>query len=148
MTLAMSSDGSGFDQARNINSSPCASGAFAMHGFFPTFQTSGFFERESMNDKQPEALRLTDALRMADILQYQLPSVDCLDQAADELRRLHAVNAELLEALRLVMACAGEITTAPDSLLEEALNYGDPETRKQAYAFLLCRAAIEKAEGK
>ena len=43
---------------------------------------------------QPEALRL------ADILQHKLPSIECLEVAAAELRRLHALNQELLEALR------------------------------------------------
>ena len=33
---------------------------------------------------QPEALRL------ADILQHRFPSVECLEKAAAELRRLHA----------------------------------------------------------
>jgi hypothetical protein len=39
--------------------------------------------------EQPEALRL------ADILQYKLPSVECLERAATELRRLHAENERL-----------------------------------------------------
>jgi len=43
---------------------------------------------------QPEALRL------ADILQHKLPSIECLEVAADELRRLHEVNTELLAALK------------------------------------------------
>ena len=43
--------------------------------------------------KQPEALLL------ANILQYQIPSIACLEVAATELRRLHGVNIELLEAL-------------------------------------------------
>lgn len=46
-----------------------------------------------MTDKQPEALRL------ADILQHKIPSIECLEIAAAELRRLHEVNAELVEAL-------------------------------------------------
>jgi hypothetical protein len=44
---------------------------------------------------QPEALRL------ADFLDDQYDPSHNLEEAADELRRLHAVNAELLEALRL-----------------------------------------------
>ncbi len=43
---------------------------------------------------QPEALRLADAL----ILRHGVESFE--GNAADELRRLHAVNAELLEALK------------------------------------------------
>jgi len=101
-----------------------------------------------MNNKQPEALELASHIEflLEDYDEYIDSIAVAAKEASEELRLLHKENAELLEALRLVMACAGEITTAPDSLLEEALNYGDPETRKQAYAFLLCRAAIAKAE--
>ena len=49
-----------------------------------------------MTDKQPEALLY------ADILEYKIPSIECLEKAAVELRRLHEVNAELVEALRLI----------------------------------------------
>ena len=42
---------------------------------------------------QPEALRLADSLAAG--------FSDCGPEAAAELRRLHAVNQELLEALRL-----------------------------------------------
>jgi uncharacterized protein with FMN-binding domain len=44
--------------------------------------------------EQPEALML------ANILQHRIPSIECLERAAAELRRLHEVNAELLEALK------------------------------------------------
>jgi hypothetical protein len=43
---------------------------------------------------QPEALML------ANILQHRIPSIECLERAAAELRRLHEVNAELLAALK------------------------------------------------
>ena len=46
-----------------------------------------------MTDKQSEALRL------ADILEFKITSIECLEKAAAELRRLHEVNAELVEAL-------------------------------------------------
>ena len=46
-----------------------------------------------MNTQQPKALRIADAL-MAYSAQRSLA-----DDAAAELRRLHSVNAELLEAL-------------------------------------------------
>lgn len=36
-----------------------------------------------------------DALRLADILQHKLPSIECLEVAAAELRRLYAENEEL-----------------------------------------------------
>ena len=44
-----------------------------------------------MNTQQPEALRLADAL---DCYEHE-----GMSKAATELRRLHSVNAELLEAL-------------------------------------------------
>ena len=54
-----------------------------------------------MTDKQPEALRLADGLEQG----FQTGSISAqLDQAAAELRRLHEVNAELLEALRMADA--------------------------------------------
>ena len=43
--------------------------------------------------KQPEALKL------ADILEFRIPSISCLEDAAIELRRLHEANAELLAAI-------------------------------------------------
>ena len=50
-----------------------------------------------MTDKQPEALRLADQLeRMSLSTQWD-------KKAAAELRRLHEVNAELVEALRVVI---------------------------------------------
>jgi hypothetical protein len=69
----------------------------------------------------------TKAIRLADILQYQLPSVDYLDQAAAELRRLSAVNATLLDALNII---AGN-RPCVDNLM------GDAD---------IARAAIKKAE--
>ena len=53
--------------------------------------------------KQPEALRL------ADILQHKLPSIECLEIAAAELRRLHEVNQMLLEALNLITFECGNL---------------------------------------
>jgi hypothetical protein len=44
---------------------------------------------------QPEALRL------ADILQHKLPSVECLEKAAAELRRQHAEIERLRQENRL-----------------------------------------------
>ena len=39
------------------------------------------------------------AQRLADILQHKIPSIECLEQAAAELRRLDALNDELLGAI-------------------------------------------------
>ena len=46
-----------------------------------------------MTDKQPEALKL------AKILERNIPSIQCLEEAAEELRRLHEVNAELVRVM-------------------------------------------------
>jgi hypothetical protein len=63
-----------------------------------------------MTDKQPEALRLADALEELDA---QFSFRGLCGEAAAELRRLHEVNAELVEALEF---CAGTsyITDAHD----------------------------------
>jgi len=58
-----------------------------------------------MTDKQPEALRL------AKILERQIPSIRCLEEAAAELRRLHEVNAELVEALNDIAEWTERYTT-------------------------------------
>jgi hypothetical protein len=50
-----------------------------------------------MTDKKPEALRLADALECTSVIYPRA-------QAAAELRRLHEVNQELLEALKLIAA--------------------------------------------
>jgi hypothetical protein len=67
-----------------------------------------------MTDKQPEALRLADALDERRVTRWvhatgdtpraagYAVDVECA-QAAAELRRLHEVNAELVEALEYVI---------------------------------------------
>jgi hypothetical protein len=77
--------------------------------------------------KQPTALRLADALNCAtdDDCGYCQPCV-----IAAELRRLSAVNRELLEALKQMLA-----------VWEEDPAYGATHADK-------ARAAIAKAEGK
>ncbi len=44
------------------------------------------------------------ALRLADLLEFGVMLGDDRDEAAAELRRLHGVNAQLLEALELIPA--------------------------------------------
>ena len=66
----------------------------------------------------------------------------------DRNSELEGQRDELLAALRMVMACAGDISAAPDGLLEMALDDGDEETRRQANAFLVARAAIDAARCK
>ena len=76
-----------------------------------------------MTDK-PEALILADAI--------DYPDVPLGNRAAAELRRLHAVNAELLEALDTLTAVVGLTPIAGNKVaLQEA--------------FDLARAAIAKA---
>ncbi len=53
-----------------------------------------------MTDKQPEALRLADAFENTEDPRFHL-----MPYAAAELRRLHEVNAELVEALTTVLDC-------------------------------------------
>lgn len=52
--------------------------------------------------KQPKALQL------ANILQHKIPSIECLEVAAKELRRLHDVNQKLLEALKEIVNQHGQ----------------------------------------
>lgn len=66
-----------------------------------------------MTDKQPEALML------ADILEFKIPSIECLEKAAAELRRLHEANADLIDALQF---CSGtSYITDAHRVAEEAL---------------------------
>ena len=77
----------------------------------------------------------TEALRLAEIL--ELGSRQFNKEAAAELRRLHALNAELLEALKLNYA--------------ELSSQWTPYIRaneKEVAAMKAARAAIAKAEGR
>ncbi len=86
----------------------------------------------------PEALRLADALDVDEISYTEM----C--KAADELRRLHSVNAELLEALRNLARMA--------EALKEPCSADDPEScqaiRNGKYMNIsyAARAAIARAE--
>ena len=72
--------------------------------------------------KQPEALRLAEILA-------SFHEEDEVRPMAAELRRLHAVNAELLEALKAAL-----------SLIEIVIPFDDEVSR-------MVRKAIDKAEG-
>jgi NTP pyrophosphatase (non-canonical NTP hydrolase) len=77
--------------------------------------------------KQPEALRLADALdaRERDLSDF------LLSNAADELRRLHAVNQELGAALRrLISYC----NTLENRLMEADGEHPALQEAKEAYA--------------
>lgn len=90
-----------------------------------------------------KALKLSDEFRLS--MTHEVMASWGSDSAI-ELRRLAEVNAALMTALDLVMACAGDIASAPDGLLQMALEDGDEETRRQANAFLVARAARAKAK--
>ena len=75
---------------------------------------------------QPEALRLADAL---DLYATGDDHQRDIEQAADELRRLHEVNAELLEAL------------------EKLARLGNGERYGNSEGNVIARTAINKAEG-
>ena len=64
-----------------------------------------------MTDKQPEALRLADAITHPE----GEPNWETCVKAAAELRRLHEVNAELVEALIGVVRVADRATVEFDA---------------------------------
>ncbi len=84
--------------------------------------------------EQPEALRL------ADILQHKLPSVECLERAAAELRRLQAEN----ERLRTEKA---RWETAVRACVEMSNGRETEWGERAEWAFEFLYAAIAKAEG-
>jgi hypothetical protein len=141
MTLAMSSDGSGFAQARSINLSPCASGASARHGFFPTFQTSGFFEREIMSKHTQESwsVGLNSTNKAYTVRDSDGKTVAfCTTQ---ERANLIAAAPDLLDALKdlLFGSRIGEYNRDDDGLNSFFRDYAD---RQKA-----ALAAVKKAEG-
>ena len=89
-------------------------------------------ELENEMTEQPEALRLADAIDLG----KPRTAIDCINAAA-ELRRLHEVNQELLEALNdCAMVMAHDL---------HGLSLIQPELKKALAA--IARAAIAKAEG-
>ena len=80
-----------------------------------------------MTDTRPEALRLADELESEWFADYDIQN------AAAELRRLHQVNQELLEALQSVIRDGIDITCGDITLVA-------PHVKN-------IKAAIAKAEG-
>ena len=76
-------------------------------------------------NEQSTALRLADAL---EVDKWHISGVTA-QSAAEELRRLHSLNGELLEALNAIL-----------------VGHGDPDIPEAALA--KARAAIARAEGK
>ena len=87
-----------------------------------------------MSAQQPEALRLADVFEKEG---YAVFTND-MQKAAAELRRLHALNAELLEALGDCLGDLRYLASARDS------DYARPDQLTIDKA----RAAIAKAEGR
>ena len=91
-----------------------------------------------MSTQQPEALRLADELEAAPAFANSRGTINLelsssmAEEAAAELRRLHALNAELLEALRAVDVLFGHL--AKDSTQKIWIDNA--------------RRAIAKAEGR
>ena len=83
--------------------------------------------------EQPEALRLADALDFGDSISVKANA----DNAAAELRRLHALNQELLEALELALFAHGKMLLSDPP--QEAWKTYEVESK--------ARAAIAKAQG-
>lgn len=97
--------------------------------------------------EQPEALRLADALRnIAADASISDRYCEVIFKVDDELRRLHAVNAELLEALRNMVEMFKDVPTLEQNSFDEP---PEPKTQWDYEAYLMigaARAAIAKAE--
>ena len=99
-----------------------------------------------MTDKQPEALRMADELDKTRDIQARAWD------AAKELRRLHEVNAELVEALDDICSAVGSINAAKQHYFE-VNGDGRYWQRKEWVRWILdeiipnSRAAIAKAIG-
>jgi predicted nuclease with TOPRIM domain len=92
--------------------------------------------------KQPDALRLAE-----DMLNCSFGRTVTVQNAAEELRRLHAKNADLEEAVRLLLTVVSErdrLEAQRDELLE-ALKTLDANPDMLS-AWLQARAAIAKAQ--
>ena len=94
--------------------------------------------------KQPEALRLADEIEGS----VNNPQLYWQGKAAVELRRLHALNAELLEALKKMLGQASNIECLGEwSALE--INHGQAKRFRALVDadIALARAVIAKATG-
>lgn len=96
-----------------------------------------------MTDKQPEALRLASMIERYNNGVHSQALVDDYSKAADELRRLHEVNAELVEALKIAEAALSDIGDA-DREPEDDLAWCEA---RAAEAIPKTRAALAKATG-
>ena len=86
-----------------------------------------------------------DALRLADWLLDNVQNVSHADAAA-ELRRLHAINAELVEALK---ECVEDSEQAVSDYLQKyGTNYRPERLTAMSETVAKARAALAKAEGR
>ena len=98
-----------------------------------------------MSTQQPEALRLA-ALVDAEYWPSKLSLQEWADQTAAELRRLHAINAELLEALK---DCVEDSEDAVHKYITKwGENYRPVLLQAMRNTVANARAAISKAEGR
>ena len=74
-------------------------------------------------NKQPEALRLAD-----DLDAWTLGKPTLHREAAAELRRLHSMNGELLEALKLAQSIIGHPEDAHSKLIAAAITKAEDRT--------------------
>ena len=91
-----------------------------------------------MSDKQPEALRLADSLERMSL------SSKWDKQAAAELRRLYAVNQELLELAQLLLRGLESGNIKASQIIQ--MDDDAPMVQMQSLASI-ARAAIKKATG-
>ena len=95
-----------------------------------------------MSDKQPETLRLADELD-------RVYGYSDTNAAATELRRLHEVNQELLEALEELCSCPQWVdeATVPKAGIETAPQQVVVNLSVALVRLRKARAAIAKATG-
>lgn len=93
-----------------------------------------------MSKQQPKALRLADLLQLHGALPGSVS-----DESGNELRRLHAINAELVEALK---ECVEDSEQAVSDYLQKyGHNYRPERLTAMSETVAKARAAIAKAEG-
>lgn len=98
-----------------------------------------------MIDKQPEALRLADELN-ALLESDSLVGASTIDKAAAELRRLHEVNAELVEALQEAANGMGGFYLTWAGKAKIALAKAGGEMNNEGYYCVVCGRFLEAEE--
>ena len=78
--------------------------------------------------EQSKALRLAKSLEQLGADIYFTHRTEDLEAAAIELRRMHIVNADLLEALQIISDVLQIIPTGPRTKIDEAIAKATGET--------------------